>query len=216
MVFVFVACLLVPGLVLGVLHYGPDPVRIAGTKPLIHREANFVGSAACKPCHPDRHASWAGTFHATMTQRPEGDAVVGRFDGTEVELFGARARPFLRAGKFWFDLPAGSQRREVEVALAVGSHRYQQYFEKEQRGDGFAFLRIPLVWHIEQQRWLHMNGVFLEPDDPDWNKHRTLWNENCIFCHNTGPNPRFVNFAAMPDGASRQFDSAVGELGISC
>ena len=52
------------------LAFGRDPVHIADHRPLIGRQGEFVGSAACSVCHPDQHESWARTFHATMTQMP--------------------------------------------------------------------------------------------------------------------------------------------------
>ncbi len=201
-----------PLCVVAALRLGPDPVAQESARPWIHREDRYVGSQQCRSCHPDQHASWEATFHRTMTQRPEGATVRGAFDGRTVELFGQRATPFAREGRFWFQLPD----RLAEVALAVGSRRYQQYFERVPRGEGFALVRLPLLWHIEQQRWLHLNGVFLEPDDADWGRHQTLWNENCIFCHNTGPRPQSLNYAQRPAAAARSFDSEVADLGIAC
>lgn len=208
--------LTVPTLVGIVLRLGPDPVRIAAHQPLVQRDADFIGAAACRSCHPDQHASWSATYHSTMTRTPSATSVVGAFDGRTVELFGGRARPFLRDGKAAFELPTAGGTRVAEVALVVGSRRYQQYFEREPRGTGFALVRIPLLWHIEEKRWLHLNGVFLEPDDMDWGRHRSVWNENCILCHNTGPSPRFTNYAQHPAAADRSFASTTAELGIAC
>src|SRR5262249_3009661 len=95
--------------------------------------------------------------------------------------------------------------------------RYQQYFEQEQRGSTTAFVRLPLLWHVQSQRWLHVNTVFLDPDDDDWSAHRSTWNENCIYCHNTAPQPRVVNFrepSRLQDG--NRCDSRVDDLGVAC
>ena len=177
----------------------------------------YVGSAECATCHPDHHASWSRTFHRTMTQRPTPTAVRGSFDGRPVTLFGATARPFRDGDRFFLELPAeGGGTRIAEVALATGSRRYQQYFEKIGRGAGTCFRRLPLLWHIGEGRWMHLNGVFLEPDDDDWSVHASIWNENCIFCHTTAPEPGILNFEERADRTRRTYDSAVGELGIAC
>ena len=68
---------------------------------------------------------------------------------------------------------------------------------------------------------MHVNGVFLEPDDANWDAHASTWNENCIFCHNTAPAPGLELAAGAPARslgarASQDFDSRVGELGIAC
>jgi predicted CXXCH cytochrome family protein len=204
-----------PLAVVAALALGPDPVSIEAERELIAREAEYVGSGACRTCHPEHHESWSRTYHRTMTQLPTRESVLGRFDGQPLEFFGRRALPFERGGRYFVRLPAaGGGEREAEVALCVGSHRYQQYFELLGDEPGGTYRRLPILWHVGEQRWMHLNGVFLEPDDPDWDRHASTWNENCIFCHNTAPQPR-VELLGEPAGA-RRARSRVGELGIAC
>jgi predicted CXXCH cytochrome family protein len=198
------------------LHFGFDPVEHAAAQPLIHRDDGFTGAAACAACHPDQTDSWRRTFHSTMTQRASAETVVGAFDGRLVRWAGEVARPFAKDGRFYMDLPGPQGRRTTEVALTVGSRRYQQYFEREERGEGFAFVRLPILWHIGAQRWMHLNTVFLGPDDPNWDTHRSEWNQNCIFCHNTGPEPRLQNHGDVSRFEEQRFDSRVADLGIAC
>lgn len=197
---------------------GPDPTRIDPSGGLVGRRGEFVGAEACRACHPQQHESWDRTFHSSMTQLPTHASVQGRFDGTPVTLFGASARPFERDGEFLFELPAigAEPARTAKVALTVGSRRYQQYFELYGDEVGDAYRRLPLVWHIGDQRWMHMNGVFLSPDNDDWSRHQSLWNENCVFCHNTAPAPH-LDVASTQLGAERKrFDTTLADLGISC
>ena len=139
----------------------------------------------------------------------------GRFDGAPVTLFGATATPFERDGRFFFSLPAvgGEGPREAEVALCVGSRRYQQYFERVDGPSGPVYRRLPLLWHIGDARWMHLNGVFLEPDDDDWSRHQAVWNVNCVFCHNTGVAP---GLKPVGDGGEKRFDTHVADVGIAC
>jgi predicted CXXCH cytochrome family protein len=197
------------------LAFGPSPTRIAAARPLIERDRDYVGSEACRGCHPDQFASWERTYHRTMTQLPEGAAVLGSFDGVAREFFGLAATPFERDGRFWMRLPdADGGAREAEVALCVGSRRYQQYFELAGDEVGGAYRRLPLLWHVAEARWMHLNGVFLGPDEPNWDAHRATWNENCIFCHNTAPVPRVD--VTRPPGSRDHCRSRVAELGIAC
>ena len=46
-------------------------------------------------------------------------------------------------------------------ATVIGSHNYQQYATRRDSG---AYIRLPLAWHLQEDRWVHMNGVFLEPE----------------------------------------------------
>lgn len=201
---------LAPLAVAAALAWAPDPVEIAARAPLRERAGEYQGAASCRACHPEQHASWKRTFHSSMTQLPGPDSVVGRFDGAPVRFYGRTALPFERDGGYWMRIPDGAGEREVEVALCVGSNRYQQYFELVGAAVGGEYRRLPILWHIGEQRWMHMNGVFLSPDDARWDAHAASWNDNCVFCHNTGPMPRLA-----PDGA-RSFATRLADLGIAC
>ena len=188
----------VPAIVCVILTTAYNPRQAEATAPLRDRSMDYIGASACRTCHPDRFESWQRTYHRTMTQLPTRDTVLGRFDGKEVEAFGASATPYESEGRFFFRLPPvqGEPGRVTEVALTVGSRRYQQYFERMADGDRVTYRRLPLLWHVEEERWLHLNGVFLEKDRDDWRAHRAIWNLNCIFCHNTGIAPGVVTTSA--------------------
>jgi predicted CXXCH cytochrome family protein len=197
------------------LGFGNDPIALQSSRPWLHREGGFVGAENCRACHLDHYASWRATFHATMTQLPQPEVVRGHFDGIAVPCDGGAVVPLARAGRFLMVVPAAAGKtREAEVALVVGSRRYQQYFERQVRGDGSALIRLPILWHILAQRWLPLDTVFLEPDRDEVDSHAATWNDSCILCHNTGPEPRLAD-PRDPVSASR-FDSRVAELGIAC
>jgi len=200
------ACVVAVPVVVGlVLALGHDPVRAEASQPLHARDQDYVGASACKSCHADHYSSWRRTFHSTMTQLPTETSVLGRFNGDAVTLFGATATPFQHDGRFFFRLPAIRQEgpREAEVALTVGSRRYQQYFERREGADGVTYRRLPLLWHVAESRWMHLNGAFLEPDSDDWGTHQGVWNANCIFCHNTGIAPGLRDTSGEAPGKRR-------------
>jgi len=196
-----------------------------------HRKAAWAGSQTCQSCHPDQYASWHRTFHRTMTQAATPQSVLGAFDGKVVTFYGVPARP-LREGDRYFieylDPTSLAVTRRLEVVKTVGSRRYQQYVVQGPPGaPGNNLYRIPLLWHIGDQRWIHLNGAFLHGDDAQsYDSHTAIWNQNCIFCHNTGPNPGVINYDAMKAAAARGeavnsatdslYDSHVAEMGIAC
>ena len=195
---------------------GHDVRRAEAARPLFARDQDYVGASACRACHPDRYASWRRTYHASMTQLPDERTVRGRFDGQPVTLFGATATPYQRDGRFFFQLPpvGGEGPRDAEVALCVGSRRYQQYFERTDGPDGTIYRRLPLLWHIGEARWLHINGVFLEPDERRLvAAGQAVWNVNCVFCHNTGIAP---GLKPVGDSGDKRFDTHVADVGIAC
>lgn len=195
--------------------------------PLQQGEVSFVGSAACSDCHGDRHSSWYATYHRTMTQHATTDTVQGVFDGRALDYEGIRVRPVRENGRFFFDyyeLSTGNKLSRIPIDKTVGSHRYQQYLTR--LPDDGTHVRLHYLWHNGDQRWVHMNGAFLGPDGRDFDEHVAIWNQNCIFCHNTGPQPRISNYEDMQQRArlgepvnvaqDARFDSVVAELGISC
>ncbi len=192
-----------------------SPERAEAALPLHTRNRDYVGASVCRSCHLDHFASWRRTYHSTMTQLPTPESVLGRFDGAAVTAFGSSATPLERDGRFYFQLPATrtDPSREAEVALSVGSRRYQQYFERIGAGEQVSYRRLPLLWHVAEARWMHLNGVFLERDSDDWTQHQSLWNVNCIFCHNTGVVP---GVRKSSSGLDLESDSSVSDLGVSC
>lgn len=190
-----------------------------------------VGSSACQECHADAWQSWHASWHRTMTQRPspggelplelattpESALVLAPFAGESIDYLGFRATmdrgpsgaPRIRVNRFAESGELGETVLDVEVALTVGSHRYQQYVGVIDD----VLWRLPVAWHRGEARWIHMNGAFVEPEGEsgslaDYQRHLSRWNDNCIFCHNTDPVPGLQQ--------SSQFVSAVGELGIAC
>ena len=101
---------------------------------------------------------------------------------------------------------------KLSVDRLVGSHWLQECLHKEKNGQ---FSRLPVLYHITEQRWVHSNGAFLIPDSDDfWQMCRgTVWNETCLFCHNTGPSK---NPVPAKRGEEPGFKTQVAELGISC
>jgi hypothetical protein len=190
--------------------------------------ADYATSTTCRSCHPDHYESWHRTFHRTMTQEASPTTVRGRFDGKPVTYWGKTIRPYEEDGRFFFEYldPATGQRlRTLEILRTVGSRRYQQYLAL-QPGSSGNYVRLEILWHIEDQRWVHMNGVFLGHDDNPFEAQTAVWNQGCIMCHNTGPVPNAVNWQEITQrfmsgqmvrgGRELEYESEVAELGIGC
>ena len=187
------------------------------------RRSDPVGSARCRTCHPQEHERWFHSYHRTMTQRAtDPGAVLAPFAGEQLDALGFRAtmtggpqgRPHVRIERL--DPVPGQEPvvLDADVELTVGSHRYQQYVARIDRGGGPGERwRLPVAWHVELRRWIHVNDAFLTPDgawgvEDDYLRHLSRWNDNCIFCHNTEPVPGL--------DAHGHWQSRVAELGIAC
>lgn len=195
--------------------------------PAERRGGEVAGSQSCRACHPRAYESWHATFHRTMTQPAEGDAVLAPFAGEHLDYLGFRATmtrtpagaPHLRVAPIDEEgREAGPALLDVDVAMTVGSHRYQQYLARLDRGGGPGEVwRMPVAWHLATRRWIPMNAAFLEPEaargDADAAlRHLSRWNDNCVLCHNTEPRPGM----SQATGQAARFETAVGELGIAC
>jgi hypothetical protein len=190
--------------------------------------AEWAGSETCHTCHRDRYSSWHRTYHRTMTQEALPENVQGRFDGQRIQAWGMEVRPVRRGDRFFFDYYTPGTTEPVasyQIERLVGSHRYQQYLTREE-GEGGTFYRLHILWHNEDERWVHMNAAFLGPDEQHFDANVSVWNHNCIFCHNTGPQPGVVNYdelrsraaagQAVDSATEARYESEVAELGISC
>lgn len=165
----------------------------------------YAQSTTCVTCHPGRYETWHDTFHRTMTQRPSPTTILGDFDNASASYKGITSRFTYEDGRYYIETLAFEQPEKYEVVMAIGSRRFQQYVT--QIGD--RHFRLPLAWHIEEGRWIHLNGGFLDPDDTEFTRHTALWDANCIFCHNVKAQPGY-------DFQLQTFDAQVAELGIAC
>lgn len=193
----------------------------------VQRESAWATSTRCQTCHQDHYATWHRTYHRTMTQEASATSVAGRFDGRPVTQWGVSVRPTIRRGRYYFEYldALGNTTRSYEVKRTVGSHRYQQYLTQLPEA-GNNYFRLHLLWHIGEQRWVHLNAAFLGPDEQAFDEPVATWNHNCIFCHNTGPQPNITNQGELSEAVRRgeavdveseaRYDSRVAELGIAC
>jgi predicted CXXCH cytochrome family protein len=185
----------------------PTPEQIPDFRP--------VTSADCHACHAEQFESWHRTYHRTMTRDATPDTVKGDFNGVRHELRGTAAR-FLRDGdRFLMELPdpnRPSVTKAFSVDRVVGSHWLQEYLHRDPSG---RYIRLPLLYHLGEKRWVHNLGAFLAPDSDDyWARSRGAnWNESCLYCHNTEP---VKNPTRDVRGRVAGYDTTVTELGIAC
>jgi predicted CXXCH cytochrome family protein len=188
-----------------------------------------VASDSCAKCHADHFESWQRTYHRSMTREATPENVRGDFDNAVHDYQGLPTR-FTRTGDTfqvetidpgWAaelarahgdrDKVAAPRFATFKIDRLVGSHWIQECLHKLKNG---TYIRMPVLYHIGEKRWIHTNGAFLAPDTDDfWQKSRDAkWNETCLFCHNTGPRKNLVLVPGQESGYATQ----VAELGISC
>lgn len=178
-------------------------------RPQQEPHGDYIGSAACRACHADEHASWHGSFHRTMTQVATRTALIPQFDRLELDWFGERIELAWRSsGELWVELPDPSQpgRRLLRpVVQLTGSHHFQVlwYSTGQQRELGM----VPLVWRIDVARWMPIGAAFLLPPEFQQPLPHGTWNRNCHMCHATAVEPRLD---------TGRVQTRAAEFGIGC
>jgi predicted CXXCH cytochrome family protein len=201
--------------------------KLVETKVDFHK-GNYIGSKECKDCHEERYKSWKKTYHKTMTQEANNSTVVGNFDGSQQTYWGITISPIEIDNRYYFVYSNPETKEKIytlEIKRTVGSRRYQQYLAQTDNTQG-NYYRLELLWHIEDKRWIHLNGAFLGSDQQSFDNHTTIWNQNCIFCHNTGIQPNMTNYDEIIQSTKQGkrlnlkvdslFESQVTDLGIAC
>lgn len=189
--------------------------------------AQPVPSQACLKCHMSHYESWQRTYHRTMTREATPEYVKGDFNDAVHHYMDVATRLTRQGDRFFIDtidpaweaqmaaqgMPlqkAGpAPRRTLSVDRLVGSHWFQQLLHRDEHG---RYLRLPLTYHIVEKRWIHTSSAFLGPESPHFFGTTAVWNETCVYCHNTRPSK---NPQPMP-GQSPGYRTEVGELGIAC
>jgi hypothetical protein len=196
----------------------PVPEDLTATTP--------VTAAGCFKCHESHHESWQRTFHRTMTREATPEYVKGDFNDAVHQILGVTSNLTRRGDRFFLDTVdprwAEAMRRAGQapdpdeevprhtftVDRLVGSHWFQQLLSRDRFG---RYIRLPLTYHIVEKRWIHTANAFLGPEPQSFYDRLWVWNESCLYCHNTRP----VKNAKRYDNAV-SYRTTVGELGISC
>ena len=178
------------------------------SQPLIAAETGYVGSAACRSCHPGEHASWHSSFHRTMTQVATRDTIVDRFARRELDWFGKPVVLEWRDETLWVDFHrGGNDPRHVErpIAQTTGSHHFQVLWYST--GNERELAPVPMCFKLEERIWIPLTTVFVLPPEFRDPPEPGAWNRNCHMCHATAVRPR-VDIGRC--------DTHVTELGIAC
>lgn len=145
-----------------------------------------------------------------MTAIPSVETVKAPIEETTtVKFYGIDTKFEKVNGDYFVELPfLDGQVRRFPIVYTIGSRRMQQFAIQ----NGTKIYRIPVFYSIERQRWMHINNAFFRRGAVGMGaflQGYSLWNPNCIFCHNTRPNPEY-------NLQSDQYQSHVAETGIAC
>jgi hypothetical protein len=200
--------LLVVAVVVASLACPHAPRPASPTAPLVAPSADYVGSAACRKCHPAEHATWHGSFHRTMSQPAARANLLASFDRLDLDWWGKPVLLEWRGDTLWTKFERGGRRPaavERPVEQLTGSHHLQVLWYST--GAGRELAPVPLCFKAEERVWLPLSAVFVLPPEFRDPPEPGAWSQSCSGCHATDVRPR------IDIGRN---DTHVGELGVGC
>lgn len=189
----------------------------------------YVGSGACRACHPSDYTSWYHSYHRTMTQPATPQTVLAPFDGRELHDRTGSYRVQRRGEEYWVytrdptwllehmddeQWPSEPPWVWRRVVMITGKHHMQVYWlpGKTPRSlHAFPFSYLTDAYGQPGQ-WVPNESTLLRPpiDDGVY-----TWNDVCIKCHAVAGAPR-ISEDPQVGGDNTRADTAVAELGIAC
>jgi predicted CXXCH cytochrome family protein len=177
---------------------GPAPTHVASN---IVR-ADYAGSARCQPCHREIHAAWERSPMHRMTRVPETTDVRAPFDGRVFRFKDDSARVSEAGGTRFVELSSASFGNHVYRVTRVIGGRYREDFagvevasptrdapvlESHMTGQVTgAELLLPLSYVFETASF-RLKGYSVMVGERPGLRAGGVWNQTCVFCHNTTP-----------------------------
>jgi predicted CXXCH cytochrome family protein len=176
----------------------PGPARVASN---IVR-ADYAGSARCEPCHREIHAAWERSPMHLMTRVPETADVRAPFDGRVFRFKDDTARVAEAGGARFVTLSSQASGEHVYRVTRVIGGRYREDYagvevaraapdapliESHMSGHvGGAELLLPLSYVFETGTF-RLKGYSVMVGERPGLRAGGVWNQTCVFCHNTAP-----------------------------
>ena len=152
--------------------------------------ADYAGSARCASCHAEITAAWQGSPMHLMTRLPQGAHIRAPFDGTTFRFKDDSARLTEKDGARFVELASPSGGRHVYRVTRVIGGRYREDFAGVELGagaaDGERELLLPISYVFETKSFRLKGYSVLVTERPGLHAGG-VWNETCVFCHNTVP-----------------------------
>ena len=156
--------------------------------------SDYVGSAACRPCHADVFAKWMTSPMHKMTRDPAEAEIRAPFAGETFAFKKDRVTLFSAGdGRFMRLQSSAEPDRLFRVTRVIGNH-YREDFagvavastdERVTRGSSNEQI-LPVTYYFESHGY-RLKGYSVMTHERPGLFAGGVWNQTCIFCHNTVP-----------------------------
>ncbi|MEO8212799.1 MAG: cytochrome c3 family protein [Myxococcales bacterium] len=157
---------------------------------------DYAGSEACGACHGEVMSAWRRSPMHRMTRLPERTEVHAPFDGREFHFKGDVARLEQVDGLRFVRLTARDGTTHLYRVTKVIGGRYREDFAGLEvppsdpagapLGNSRAEILLP-VSYVFQNDSLRLKGYSVMVGERPGLRAGGVWNQTCIFCHNTVP-----------------------------
>jgi predicted CXXCH cytochrome family protein len=189
----------------------PEPAVASIEAGVPEREGagDFADPATCASCHPSAQAAWQGSHHDRAIEVASEESVLGDFDDSVFEHFGATTRFHRVDGQYRVETigPDGAP-GDFEVVYTFGVEPLQQYLLRFPDG---RLQSLTIAWDTERKRWFSLYpDEAIAPDDPlHWTGSLQRWNSMCADCHSTSLDRGY-------DVSTGTYETAFVALDVSC
>lgn len=188
---------------------GPTSNRSSAEKAAV-----YVGSHQCVSCHQVEHKLWQGSHHDLAMQHADEKTVLGDFNNTSFDYFGAVSTFYKKDNLFFVqtDGPDGKL-TDYPIAYTFGVYPLQQYLIEFPGG---RFQALNIVWDTRSkqmggQRWYHLypNEHIKHDDELHWTGINQNWNFMCADCHSTNLHKNY-------DLENKTYNTTWSEIDVGC
>ncbi len=158
---------------------------------------DYVGSAACAPCHSEIYDTWAASPMRRMTRAGTGDAVRAPFDGSTFHFKGDEVTLEAHEGRRYMRVQSQAGGAQLFRVTRVIGGRYREDFTglevtgtdaaSPPVGDPTVEPVLPVSYLLFAKQWRYKGYSVMVKERPRLGKHGAPWRQTCIFCHNTEP-----------------------------
>jgi predicted CXXCH cytochrome family protein len=150
--------------------------------------ADYAGSERCAGCHADIAATWRGAPMHLMTRVPETAQIRAPFDGASFHFKDDTAHLSEKDGARFVELTSPSAGDHLFRVTRVIGGRYREDFAGVEVGatDPDRELILPLSYVFETKSFRLKGYSVLVTERPGL-RAGGVWNQTCVFCHNTTP-----------------------------
>ncbi len=149
---------------------------------------DYAGSRACFYCHQEIYREYMQSPMHNMTRLPGSAHIHAPFDSVVFHFKNDRVRLESHGGFRWMHLESQEFGNHLyRVTKVIGGHHREDFAGVEVgKSDTLTETILPVSYIIRTSEFRYKGYSVMDPERPGL-KPGAVWNQTCIFCHNTVP-----------------------------